>query len=259
MARSIGALALAAAILAAIAPGSVLAHENELPLPPNALPEVDLFTPDQRLNLSIPEGAILAHPPDQVRVDFRVDEFDLQPSSLELWIDGVEYTEQLMFWMGHATLLILTPDQFWAEGVHSIECSILDANGARFNRDILWELIRPSCHPDCPWPIEPTGEPPVVANIMEDWQDFGSTPFYWHQGVDIRTPVGTEVYSVTDGTVVQVVNYKPTHSKRYLYWEVAVQDPSGFVWQYHHVDSTTIAVSMGAAVNAGDLLGNIVA
>ena len=37
--------------------------------------------------------------------------------------------------------------------------------------------------------------------------------------------------------MVNVENYQPGND---LYWEVAVLDPEGYIWQYHHIDKNTI-------------------
>ena len=41
--------------------------------------------------------------------------------------------------------------------------------------------------------------------------------------------------------VVNIENYQPGNS---LYWEVAILDPEGYVWQYHHIDRNTIPQSI---------------
>lgn len=50
--------------------------------------------------------------------------------------------------------------------------------------------------------------------------------------------------------VVNVENYDPGHSNSYLYWEVAILDPEGYVWQFHHVDNTTIPQEIHNAYQA---------
>ena len=48
---------------------------------------------------------------------------------------------------------------------------------------------------------------------------------------------GTQVFNRSGGQVVNIENYQPGW---YLYWEVAVLDPDGYLWQYHHIDVDTI-------------------
>ena len=50
-------------------------------------------------------------------------------------------------------------------------------------------------------------------------------------------PNGTQVFTRSGGQVVNIENYQRGND---LYWEVAILDPEGYVWQYHHVDKTTI-------------------
>jgi hypothetical protein len=71
---------------------------------------------------------------------------------------------------------------------------------------------------------------------MQSYQDYGGTP-YFHHGMDMMKVYGTDVYNRSGGQVVNVENYQPGN---YLYWEVAVLDPDGYIWQYHHIDEPTI-------------------
>ena len=85
---------------------------------------------------------------------------------------------------------------------------------------------------------------PIAMNQMgwnmQSYQNYGSTAAdaYFHHGVDMVTNnYGVNVYAVSGGRVVNVQNYTPGNV---LYWEVAILDPQGYVWQYHHIDNTTI-------------------
>jgi subtilisin-like proprotein convertase family protein len=71
---------------------------------------------------------------------------------------------------------------------------------------------------------------------MQSYQSYGGTP-YFHHGMDMMKVNGTPVYNRAGGQVVNVENYQPGNV---LYWEVAVLDPDGYIWQYHHIDNTTI-------------------
>ena len=71
---------------------------------------------------------------------------------------------------------------------------------------------------------------------MQSYQDYGGTP-YFHHGMDMMKLNGTDVYNRSGGQVINIENYNPGW---YLYWEVAVLDPDGYIWQYHHIHEPTI-------------------
>lgn len=76
----------------------------------------------------------------------------------------------------------------------------------------------------------------AMGHTIASYQNYGSAP-YFHHGLDILANSGTQVYNRSGGQVVNIENYQPGNS---LYWEVAVLDPEGYLWQYHHIDRTTI-------------------
>ncbi|MBI5710027.1 MAG: M23 family metallopeptidase [Candidatus Eisenbacteria bacterium] len=254
-------LALLLSFLPLLLASPVMAVEGDNPFVPG-LPYQPPFPQGLRIIIADPvDGAVLQESPQRVTVSFRRLEFDLVPSSLELWIDGVEYTDSLHFWVDQAWV-DLSPQQlqrlrpYRTEDIfHDITASIRDAQNqiylalARF-------FILPVCPGGCPWPFAPTDQPHVVSNLMEDWQSFGSP--YFHSGIDIRKPAGTLVGACAAGTVVKVDNYSKSGTDP-LYWEVAVRDAAGFIWQYHHLDPCCIFVSEGASVISGQLLGKVIA
>ncbi len=71
---------------------------------------------------------------------------------------------------------------------------------------------------------------------MQSYQNYGGTP-YFHHGMDMMKVYGTQVYNRSGGQVINIENYRPPSD---LYWEVAVLDPDGYIWQYHHIDHYTI-------------------
>jgi len=71
---------------------------------------------------------------------------------------------------------------------------------------------------------------------MQSYQDYGGTP-YFHHGMDMMKMFGTNVINRSGGQVVNIENYNPGWD---LYWEVAVLDPDGYIWQYHHINQFTI-------------------
>jgi len=71
---------------------------------------------------------------------------------------------------------------------------------------------------------------------MQSYQDYGGSP-YFHHGMDMMKVFGTHVYNRSGGQVVNIENYQPGN---YLYWEVAILDPDGYIWQYHHIYEPSI-------------------
>jgi hypothetical protein len=123
---------------------------------------------------------------------------------------------------------------------------------------------------------DPSGEHSVYAwpfalesigHVMQSYQYYGGSP-YFHHGMDIMAPSGTQIYNRSGGQIVNIENYTPGND---LYWEVAVLDPEGYLWQYHHVDHYTIPLYIwnkyndylldpvnGGFVPADTWIGNIV-
>ncbi len=75
-----------------------------------------------------------------------------------------------------------------------------------------------------------------MGHAIQSYQSYGGSP-YFHHGIDMIAPDGTEVYTRSGGQVINVENYQPGWD---LYWEVAILDAEGYVWQYHHIDQPTI-------------------
>ncbi len=70
---------------------------------------------------------------------------------------------------------------------------------------------------------------------------------YFHHGIDMLADDGTTVYTPCAGQVVNIENYS---SPSELYWEVAILDPEGYVWQYHHIEESSIPQAIHAAYTA---------
>ncbi len=75
-----------------------------------------------------------------------------------------------------------------------------------------------------------------MGHAIQSYQNYSNSP-YFHHGIDIMAPNGTGVFNRSGGQVINVENYQPGNA---LYWEVAVLDPEGYIWQYHHIDRNTI-------------------
>ena len=109
-----------------------------------------------------------------------------------------------------------------------------------------------------PWPFDILS----IGHTMSSYQLYSSSlgSAYFHHGLDIRGNTGTPVLSSTSGKVVNIENYAGGP----LYWEVAILDDNGFLWQYHHVDKDSITQKMrdsykwGERIEAGEKIGEIV-
>jgi hypothetical protein len=75
-----------------------------------------------------------------------------------------------------------------------------------------------------------------IGWTMQSYQDYGGSP-YFHHGMDMMKMYGTNVYNRSGGQVINIENYQPSWD---LYWEVAILDPDGYIWQYHHINEPTI-------------------
>lgn len=106
-----------------------------------------------------------------------------------------------------------------------------------------------------PWPVNVLS----IGHTNASYQGYGGTP-YFHHGLDIRAQAGESVFSSTPGKVVNIENYAAGD----LYWEVAVLDEQGFLWQYHHIDRRSIpkeihdAFKTGTSIKRGTKLGAVV-
>jgi hypothetical protein len=92
---------------------------------------------------------------------------------------------------------------------------------------------------------------------MQSYQDYGGSP-YFHHGMDMMKVNGTNVFNRSGGQVVNIENYRPGWN---LYWEVAVLDPDGYIWQYHHIDELTIPQAIWdafAAYQADPIIGGFI-
>ena len=97
--------------------------------------------------------------------------------------------------------------------------------------------------PDAPhtsydWPFEWH----QMGHLNSSYQGYGAlNSAYFHHGIDmVSNQPNVPVYTRSGGQVVNVENYSSGHANAHLYWEVAILDPEGYVWQYHHVDKDSI-------------------
>ena len=110
------------------------------------------------------------------------------------------------------------------------------------------------------WPFKPFGKACPVGHVSHSFQHYSGEP-YFHHGIDIRMPANTDIFSSTGGKVVNIENYVLGND---LYWEIAIIDEQGFLWQYHHVDYDSIpkaifdAYKTGNPIASGTLIGKVV-
>tara|TARA_B100001094_G_C18102915_1_gene756777 strand:- start:211 stop:1314 length:1104 start_codon:yes stop_codon:yes gene_type:complete len=107
------------------------------------------------------------------------------------------------------------------------------------------------------WPFQVDS----IAHTIGSYQLYPGVKPYFHHGIDLRQDSGTAVYSSTPAKVVNIENYILGND---LYWEVALLDQDGFIWQYHHIEKQSIpksiysALKNGKIIPEGTLLGEIV-
>lgn len=99
-------------------------------------------------------------------------------------------------------------------------------------------------HPRYSWPF-PFDQ---MGHLISSYQNYSSNlnDAYFHHGIDMIAPDGTAVRTPVAGQVVNVEMYGSNH----LYWEVAILDPDGYVWQYHHIAQASIPQSIHTAFAA---------
>lgn len=93
-----------------------------------------------------------------------------------------------------------------------------------------------------PWPVDVLS----IGHTIASYQFYGGVP-YFHHGLDIRADAGSDVLAAAGGVVVNVENYVPGND---AYWEVAILDDRGFLWQYHHIEHDSIPEEVHAAFRA---------
>lgn len=108
-----------------------------------------------------------------------------------------------------------------------------------------------------PWPVTVKS----IGHTMASYQRYGGLDgAYFHHGLDIRADAGSDVLASIGGQVINVENYMPGDD---AYWEVAILDQAGFVWQYHHIERDSIPEAIFYAyknhtpISAGTKLGQV--
>lgn len=106
------------------------------------------------------------------------------------------------------------------------------------------------------WPVKILS----IGHTIASYQKYGLGQPYFHHGIDIRAQHGSDVLASRGGKVVNIENYVPGDP---AYWEVAILDADGFIWQYHHVNKNSIpeqittAYKSGGSIPAGTKIGEV--
>lgn len=108
------------------------------------------------------------------------------------------------------------------------------------------------------WPVQVLS----IGHTNASYQNysFGPSSAYFHHGIDIRADAGSDVIASAGGKVINIENYMPGND---AYWEVAILDDEGFIWQYHHIERQSIPDSIFEAyqkqikIPAGTKLGEV--
>ncbi|MBF0544599.1 MAG: hypothetical protein HQM08_09205 [Candidatus Riflebacteria bacterium] len=136
------------------------------------------------------------------------------------------------------------------------------------------------------WPMK---GPFLIGANFSDFQNYADIP-YWHGGIDIRAPYGTEVFSPVSG-IVRISTYRidasnsprkfeylrsefpstshdriirglDSDSQRYV--EVSVVDKNGNNWMFRHIDAKSIPSKLFSLpgttqnINSGEFIGRII-
>lgn len=98
------------------------------------------------------------------------------------------------------------------------------------------------------WPVNVLSIGHSTASYQNYTREIPTSP-YFHGGLDIRADAGSPVYASAGGKVVNIENYVPGNG---AYWEVAILDDEGFLWQYHHIERSSIPQAVFAAKQSGE-------
>jgi hypothetical protein len=104
-----------------------------------------------------------------------------------------------------------------------------------------------------PWFFAPTNQHGSLGNNYDEFQNYGSSP-YFHDGIDAMSGAGgVDVFSVSDGWM--------THeSPGTMYGGLMIGDQyiaGGTGWLYWHMPNSTYPFNVGDHINVGDFIGDV--
>lgn len=142
-----------------------------------------------------------------------------------------------------------TSEDFHEEAERNYKPAYLEIAQGDLNKRILRDRH--------PWPVSVLS----IGHTMASYQNYSFvSQAYFHHGLDIRAEAGSDVIASAGGKVVNIENYMPGDD---AYWEVAILDKEGFIWQYHHIDKHSIPKAIHQAyqtqsfIPAGTKIGEV--
>jgi murein DD-endopeptidase MepM/ murein hydrolase activator NlpD len=177
-------------------------------------------------------------------------------ATLKILLDGKDVTQSFTIGPAAATYQIPSAAPL-KNGRRRISAQVQDHAKNQANTSITFIVFADSARHL--WFYPPTNQPHTVGHAIHSFQNYSSQPSaaYFHHGIDIMEPAGTNVLASAGGLVSNMGWY----GSKPLYYEVAILDPDGFLWEYHHVDEPTIpqavkdAYAKQTPISAGTLIG----
>ena len=103
-----------------------------------------------------------------------------------------------------------------------------------------------------PWPIDNTGAVHGIWHAYGQWLETGG--IHLHEGIDLKAPEGTAVKAVRKGTIVNINTDATNNYNDYMTIADFTDATKG--WGYVHMKAKA-GLSVGDAVNVGDVIGNV--
>jgi murein DD-endopeptidase MepM/ murein hydrolase activator NlpD len=232
--------------------------------------------------LSVPKTSIAGRPP---RVSLRVSEPGVASIDVQVAVDAVSTHKPVVAanlgWVRTGRTLMVTwpANATLTPGIYQVSVSAHDRHGATLRRGVhtsgeaslTVDAPAPVAAPAPAAPTTPAPEPPAeagvptVAQTVADGAVFpvaGTHNFggpenvfgaprdgYLHQGQDILTAEGTPIVAPLAGMIL-ATSYQEAGAGYYAVEETAI----GFDFMFAHCQASSLAVSSGRAVAAGQAL-----
>ncbi|MBN2489351.1 MAG: M23 family metallopeptidase [Planctomycetes bacterium] len=208
------------------------------------------FTPDQNAFVSS------ATPRLEIRYVDEPGGSGVNTATLRVWLDSREITSALVIGPAAASYAV-PPAAPLPNGRREIRAEIEDHARNLARSSVTFIVFDEASR--LAWSFPPTTQPHIVGHAHHSYQNYSSAPesAYFHHGIDIMEPGGTSVYASAGGLVMNLGRYQPSS----LYFEVAIRDADGFLWEYHHIDETAVPQAVKDAyanktpLPAGTLIG----